>query len=255
MRQDKSFSLSALKGYRATINSVFTLKGVDLANSKELSMLFRSFAKSCSPQSLRTPGLGRGPGLTEPDQSALRADQRSGGTFPRSQNTLPHSPCLGQASRGTPRLVLPRVSLRGWREVSFSFVPGFVAKTQDQSSLDPRFENFTVLALPKSSSSPNGRLLCSVRAVKCYLNRTSQHRPRCERLFITSGRTRKEMSKNTVSFWLRKVISLAYQLSGKPLPSPSPLARETRGIAPSLPFKKNYPVSQVLKAGTWYNRP
>ena len=135
--------------------------------------------------------------------------------------------------------------------MSFSFVPGFVAKTQDQSSFDPRFENFTVPALPKSSSSPNGRLLCLVRAVKRYLDRTAQHRPQCERLFITSGRTKKEISKNTVSFWLRKVISLAYQLLGKPLASPSPLARETRGIAPSLLFKKNYAVSQVLKAGTW----
>ena len=126
-----------------------------------------------------------------------------------------------------------------------------MAKTQDQSSLDPRFENFTVPALPKSSSSPNGKLLCPVGAVKCYLNCTSQHRPRCERLFVNSGRTRKEISKNAISFWLRKVISLAYQLSGKPLPSPSPLARKTRGIAPSLLFKKNYAVSQVLKAGTW----
>ena len=131
--------------------------------------------------------------------------------------------------------------------MSFSFVPGFVAKTQDQSSFDPRFENFTVPALPKSSSSPTGRLLCPVRAVKRYLDRTAQHRPRCERLFIT----KKEISKNTVSFWLHKVISLAYQLSGKPLPSPFPLARETCGIAPSLLFKKNYAVSQVLKAGTW----
>ena len=50
LRQDKGFSLLAFKGYRATINSVFTLKGVDLANSKELSMLFRNFAKSCCPR-------------------------------------------------------------------------------------------------------------------------------------------------------------------------------------------------------------
>ena len=56
---------------------------------------------------------------------------------------------------------------------------------------------------------------------------------------------------NTVSFWLRRVISLAYQLPGKPLPTPSPLAQETRGIAPSLLFKKNYAISQVLKAGAW----
>ena len=127
-----------------------------------------------------------------------------------------------------------------------------MAKTQDQSSLDPQFESFTVPALLRSRDSPNGRLLCLVRAVKHYLSRTASHRPRCERLFITSGRTKKEISKNTVSFWLRRVISLAYQLSGKPLPTPSPLARETRGIAPSLLFKKNYAVTQVLKAGTWH---
>ena len=139
----------------------------------------------------------------------------------------------------------------GWKEVSFGFVPGFVAKTQDQSSLDPRFESFTVPALPKSRDSPNGRLLCPVRAVKCYLARTSNYRPDCNRLFVTTSRTKKEISKNMVSFWLRRVISLAYQLPGKPLPATRPLARETRGIAPSLLFKKNYAVSQVLKAGTW----
>ena len=122
---------------------------------------------------------------------------------------------------------------------------------QNPGPVLPRFESFTIPALPKSRDSPNERLLCSVRAVKYYLACTAQHRPRCERLFVTSGRTKKEISKNSVSFWLRRVISLAYQLSGKPLLTPSPLARETRGIAPSLLFKKNYAVSQVLKAGTW----
>ena len=46
LRVDKGFSLSALKGYRSTINSVMALKGVDLATSRELSMLFRSFSRS-----------------------------------------------------------------------------------------------------------------------------------------------------------------------------------------------------------------
>ena len=43
----------------------------------------------------------------------------------------------------------------------------------------------------------------------------------------------------------------AYWLSGRPLPVPSPKAQETSGIAPSLLFKKNFAVNQVLKAGTW----
>ena len=140
---------------------------------------------------------------------------------------------------------------RGWGEVSFSFVPSFVAKTQDPSSLAPRFEGITVPALPNSRNNRNGRLLYPVRAVRCYLDRTAAHRPRCERLFVTAGRSKKEISKTTVSFWLWKSVSRAYQLSGMEQPVPAPRARETRGIAPSLLFKKNFAVDQVLMAGTW----
>ena len=126
-----------------------------------------------------------------------------------------------------------------------------MAKTQDPSSLAPWFEGFTVPALPNARKNRNGRLLCPVRAVRCYLDRTAAHRPRCERLFVTAGRSKKEISKTTVFFWLRKTISCAYELSGSKQPVPAPQARETLGIAPSLLFKKNFAVDQVLKAGTW----
>ena len=139
---------------------------------------------------------------------------------------------------------------RDWGEVSFNFIAGFVAKTQDPSSSAPRFEGFTVPALPNASTNRDGRLLCPVQVVRCYLDRTAAHRPRCERLFVTAGRST-EISKNTVSFLLRKTISKACQLSGRSVPDPPPRARETRGIAPSLLFKKNFAVAQVLKAGTW----
>ena len=139
---------------------------------------------------------------------------------------------------------------RNWGEVSFSFVTGFVAKTQDPSSLAPRFEGFSVPALPNARNNRNGRLLCPVQAVKVYLDRTAPHRPRCERFFVTAGRSKK-IAKTTVSFWLRKTILRAYELSGTVLPVPAPRARETRGIAPSILFRKNFAVDQVLKAGTW----
>ena len=69
--------------------------------------------------------------------------------------------------------------------------------------------------------------------------------------FVTAGRSKKEIAKTTVSFWLRKTVSRAYELSGTALPVPAPRARETHGIAPSLLIKKNFAVNQVLKAGTW----
>ena len=163
-------------------------------------MLFRSLAKSCPTTGLRPPALDVALVLnsltTAPYEPLKDAEER----------LLAHKTlfllALASAKRvGELHALSHRVShSAGWRELSFSFVPGFVAKTQDQSSPDPRFESFTIPALPKSRDSPNGRLLCPVRAVKHYLTRTVQHRPRCERLFVASGRTKKEISKNTVSF-------------------------------------------------------
>ena len=138
---------------------------------------------------------------------------------------------------------------RDWGKVSFTFVTGFVAKTQDPSSSALQFEGFTVPALPNASTNHNGRLLCPMQAVRCYLDHTAAHRPRCERLFVTAGRSTKEISKNTVSFWLRKT-SRANQLLGRSVPDPPLRARRPR-VSLRLLLKKNFAVGQVLKASTW----
>ena len=44
--RDKGLSVLAVKGYRSALNLVFALKGMDLADSREISMLLRSFSKS-----------------------------------------------------------------------------------------------------------------------------------------------------------------------------------------------------------------
>ena len=251
LRQDKGLSVSAVKGYCSALNSVLALKGRDLAASREITTLLRSFARSVNPVELRPPAWDVSlvlQSLTGAPYEPLRTCEER---F-LAQKTL-FLLALASAKRiGELHALSYRVShTRDWGEVSFAFVTGFVAKTQDPSSLAPRFEGFTVPALTNARKNRNGRLLCPVRAVKVYLDRTAPHRPRCERLFVTAGRSKKEISKTTVSFWLRKTISRAYVLSGTALPVPAPRARETRGIAPSILFRKNFAVDQVLKAGTW----
>ena len=251
LRQDKGLSVSAVKGYCSALNSVLALKGRDLAASREITTLLRSFARSVNPVELRPPAWDVSlvlQSLTGAPYEPLRTCEER---F-LAQKTL-FLLALASAKRiGELHALSYRVShTRDWGEVSFAFVTGFVAKTQDPSSLAPRFEGFTVPALTNARKNRDGRLLCPVRAVKVYLDRTAPHRPRCERLFVTAGRSKKEISKTTVSFWLRKTISRAYELSGTALPVPAPRARETRGIAPSILFRKNFAVDQVLKAGTW----
>ena len=251
LRQDKGLSVSAVKGYCSALNSVLALKGRDLAASREITTLLRSFARSVNPVELRPPAWDVSlvlQSLTGAPYEPLRTCEERFLT----QKTL-FLLALASAKRiGELHALSYRVShTRDWGEVSFAFVTGFVAKTQDPSSLAARFEGFSVPALPNARKNRNGRLLCPVREVKVYLDRTASHRPRCERLFVTAGRSKKEIAKTTVSFWLRKMISRAYELSGTALPVPAPRARETRGIAPSILFRKNFAVDQVLKAGTW----
>ena len=250
LRQDKGLSVSAVKGYCSALNSVLALKGRDLAASREITTLLRSFARSVNPVELRPPAWDVSlvlQSLTGAPYEPLRTcDERFLAQKPLFLLALASAKRIGEL-----HALSYRVShTRDWGEVSFAFVTGFVAKTQDPSSLAPRFEGFSVPALTNARKNRNGRLLCPVRAVKVYLDRTAPHRPRCERLFVTAGRSKKEISKTTVSFWLRKTISRAYELSGTALPVPAPRARETRGIAPSILFRKNFAVDQVLKAGT-----
>ena len=222
LRQDKGLSVSAVKGYCSALNSVLALKGRDLAVSREITTLLRSFARSVNPVELRPPAWDVSLVLQSlagaPYEPLRTCEERF-----LAQKTL-FLLALASAKRiGELHALSHRVShTRDWGEVSFAFVTGFVAKTQDPSSLAPQFEGLSVPALPNARKNRNGRLLCPVRAVKVYLDRTASHRPRCERLFVTAGRSKKEIAKTTVSFWLRKTISRAYELSGTALPVPAP---------------------------------
>ena len=181
--RDKGLSVSAVRGYRASLNSVFALKGRDLAASREVSMLFRSFSKAARPERLHPPNWDVSlvlQSLTRAPYEPLRsADERF-----LAQKTL-FLIALASAKRiGELHALSYRVShSRAWGEASFVFVPGFVVKTQDPSSQDPRFDSFTIPALPKARDDPNGRLLCPLRAVK------DTHCPACERLFLSQVQT------------------------------------------------------------------
>ena len=207
LHQDKGLSVSAVKGYSSALNLVLALKGRDLSASREITMLLWSFARSVNPVELCPPAWDVSlvlQSLTGAPYEPLRTCEER---F-LAQKTLFLLALASAKHIGELHALSYRVShTRNWGEVSFSYVTGFVAKTQDPSSLAHRFEGFSVLALLNARNNRNGRLLCLVRAVRRYLDRTAAHRPRCDRLFVTAGRSKKEISKTTVPFWPRKTIS------------------------------------------------
>ena len=55
LRQELGLSVPAVKGYRAALNHVFLLTGLDLAASLVVSRMFRHFESSCPPREIRPP--------------------------------------------------------------------------------------------------------------------------------------------------------------------------------------------------------
>ena len=142
LRRDRGLSVSAIKEYRATLISILTLKGLDLAASQELSMLLRSFSRSVRPGELHPSAWDVAlvlQSLTSPPYEPLRTVD---------EHFLTHKTLFLLALASDKRVgELHALSFRvthseGWSEASFRFVTGFVAKTQDASSHDPRFEGF-----------------------------------------------------------------------------------------------------------------
>ena len=158
LRRDKGLFVSAVKGYRSALNSVFALKGMDLAASRPISMLLRSFLKSVRPEELCPPAWD----VTLVLQSLTKAPYeplRTSDECFLAQKTLFLLALALAKQIGELHTLLHHIShSRDWGEVSFTFVAGFVVKTQDPSSSAPRFEGFTVLALPNASENCNGRL-------------------------------------------------------------------------------------------------
>ena len=200
-------------------------------------MHLRSFSKSARPEELRPPAFDISlitQSLTCTPYKPLRTSE---------ERFLAHKTLFLLALASAKRvgklhaLSYPVSHSRDWGEVSFSFVPGFVVKTQNPSSFAPWFEGFFGLALPNLNANRNGILLCLVRAVRCYLARTAPHHPHCKRLLITAGRDKKEIVKNTVSFWFRKAISRAYQLLSGSCPA-RPREPGRPGVSPHLFFSR-----------------
>ena len=75
---------------------------------------------------------------------------------------------------------------------AFSYVPGFVAKTQNPSILDICCNRFTIPSLEDFVDRDRMEmLLCPVKAIKWYQSTADQYHPVCGNHFISTGRRKK----------------------------------------------------------------
>ena len=131
-------------------------------------------------------------------------------------------------------------------DACLSYVPQFVAKSESLTCSIPR--SFLVKSLSDFAAGLDDLLLCPVRALRIYLDRTASLTPLRHRLFVSPRYPSRSVSKNAISFFLRDVISSA----GASRPEVGRLrAHDVRSVSTSIAFHSNWSVSAVLDSATW----
>ena len=147
LRQELCLSVPAVKGCQAAQNHVFSLTGMDLAASTVVSRMFHSFERSCSPQEMWPPDWNLSLVLlclSQPPFEPLKLASVKHLTWKTSFLLA-----LASAKRVSElHSLFFRVRHScGWNSYSLSFLPDFVAKTQNPSVPDTHFVEFSVRPL------------------------------------------------------------------------------------------------------------
>ena len=138
--------------------------------------------------------------------------------------------------------------------VSLRFVPGFLAKNQPNSAKSPPLFIRSLCAI--LGRDDEDRFLCPVRALRAYRKRSAHLRcPGKRRLFISYKESMQtDISKATLSRWLKNVIKAAYA-SPEVVSAPnSSRPHEIRAWASSLAWVHNTSMTDILDAAYWFNQ-
>ncbi|KAL0149011.1 hypothetical protein M9458_055626 [Cirrhinus mrigala] len=148
--------------------------------------------------------------------------------------------------RGARRLNPP------WSHLIPSWDLAVVLQGLQQDPFEPLQDQVVTLqALSSQEDDPNLTLLCPIRALHIYMERTQPFR-RSEQLFVCYGGQQKgkAVSKQRISHWLVNAIRMAYLARGLPCPL-EVRAHSTRGIAASAALANGASLTDICRAAGW----
>ncbi len=126
--------------------------------------------------------------------------------------------------------------------------PGYVPKVPTTPFRD---QVVNMQALPPEEADPALALLCPVRALRQYTDRTQSFRT-SEQLFVCYGghQKGKAVSKQRMAHWIVDAITLAYEAQGVPCPLRL-RAHSTRGVASSWALARGASLADICRAAGW----
>ena len=142
-----------------------------------------------------------------------------------------------------------------WAKVSLFPSPSFLSKNQLAKEGPESVAPVVVPALAPTldRSLKSDRTLCPVRALRYYLDRTSDLRQGKELVFVSFKKGfDKDISPATISSWIKQTVILCYELSDHQAHTLHQVkAHDVRAFAASKAFQSGVSLEQILSACHW----
>ena len=254
--QDRKLQPSTIDGYRSAIANKLDNSSINVSKDENLTHFLDSFHRD-RPKGRR--------GIPSWNLSLVLHHLTKAPFEPLKEASLKHLTfktvfllALGSGKRRTEIHAWLHKNIRhqsDWSKVSLYPSPSFLSKNQlakeGPDSVAPVI--IPALAPTLDKSLKGDRSLCPVRALRYYLDRTSDLRENKELVFVSFKKGfDKDISPANVSSWTKQTVILCYELSDQQaLTLHQVKAHDVRAFAASKAFQSGISVEQILSACHW----
>ena len=254
--EDKKLQPSTIDGYRSAIADKLGSSKLNIGKDENLTRLLDSFHRD-RPKGRR--------GIPSWNLSLVLHQLTKAPFEPLGESSLKHLTlktvfllALASGKRRSEIHAWQHRNIRhqsDWSKVSLYPSPSFLSKNQlakeGPESVAPVVIPALAPTLEKSLKSD--RSLCPVRALRYYLDRTSDIRQSKELVFVSFKKGfDKDISPATISSWIKQTVILCYELSDHQAHTLHQVkAHDVRAFAASKAFQSGVSLEQILSACHW----
>ena len=254
--EDRKLQPSTIDGYRSAIADKLGNTTVNISKDENLARLLESFHRD-RPKGRR--------GIPAWNLSLVLHQLTKAPFEPLREASLKHLTfktvfllALGSGKRRSEIHAWQHKNIRhqsDWSKVSLFPSPSFLSKNQlakeGPESVAPVVIPALAPTLDKSLKSD--RSLCPVRALRYYLDRTSDLRQHRELVFVSFKKGfDKDISPATISSWIKQTVILCYELSDHQAHTLHQVkAHDISSFAASKAFQSGVSLDQILAACHW----
>ena len=254
--EDKKLQPSTIDGYRSAIADKLGSTTVNISKDENLTRLLESFHRD-RPKGRR--------GIPSWNLSLVLHQLTKAPFEPLRDASLKHLTfktvfllALGSGKRRSEIHAWQHKNIRhqaDWSKVSLYPSPSFLSKNQLAKEGPESIAPVVVPALAPTldRSLKSDRSLCPVRALRYYLDRTSDTRQDKELVFVSFKKGfDKDISPATISSWIKQTVILCYELSDHHAHTLHQVkAHDVRAFAASKAFQSGVSLEQILSACHW----